>query len=196
LSANCEPGNYRKAQCLAITGTYGGEGACNFVNNRARPNYKKCVNNPMFVDAPAPEAACSSGNFRRKVCEAITGPNGGEGACKYKTNENKANFRQCIANKNFVDNEPVSTCPEGIGGYSFTPFLRQTDNEFRIDRTGATVVDDCATYCSSLDACEFFTFRQTALLCDTFSATPPELSLTRNKFFDAYAKRANCAPQQ
>jgi hypothetical protein len=209
-SANCRPGHRKKNQCLAITGPNGGEGACKFVLNRNSPNYNKCINDKKFVDAAAPAAAtpaptsaahavdCSAGNYRKRRCQAFTGPNGGEGACKYKNNPDKASYKKCVPNKQFVDNAPEAkiACPGGAESYTPTPYQRQTDNTFRIDRGDAGGVDDCATLCSSLDECVFFTFRQSTRICDRFTETPPEISLTRNVNFDAYERLARCTPQR
>jgi hypothetical protein len=91
-------------------GPNGGEGACNYNTNRNR-----CVADANFVDnvtAPEPDpepepkpelepvvkANCSSTNTAR-ACRKTLGPNGGEGACKYNTNQNR-----CVANADFVDN--------------------------------------------------------------------------------------------
>jgi hypothetical protein len=209
-SANCRPGHWKKNQCLAITGPNGGEGACKFVQNRDHPDYNKCINNKKFVDAAAPAAAtpaptsaahavdCSSGNYRKRRCQAFTGPNGGEGACKYKNNPDKSGYRKCVANKKFVDNEPEAKieCSGGEDSYTPTPYQRQTDNTFRIDRVDAAVLDDCAKSCSAFDECVFFTFQSSKRYCDMFTETPPELSLTRNVKFDAYERFARCTPQR
>jgi hypothetical protein len=73
-----------------------------------------------------------------------------------------------------------------------TPFLRQSDNDFRIDRTGAATADACAARCTPASGCEFFTFAASKFFCDRFTQTPPELSTNRNLDFDAYERRSDC----
>jgi hypothetical protein len=125
LFADCTVGDRRRAVCEAISGPNGGAGACSFKGNKNQPNFRKCINTISFVDdapgptpTPTPEVAdCSVGNWKRKVCEAITGSNGAL-ACAYKLNENKANFRKCVNKKSFDDAEPepeseVADCSVG-----------------------------------------------------------------------------------
>jgi hypothetical protein len=157
---------------------------------------------------------CSRGNFKRRACEAIRGPNGGAGACKFKTNRIKDTYLRCINNRSFVDFKPETSittietdttaittvassttttknpCPDGVGGYERKLFSRQLNNDARIDRVdNVRGANRCALLCSSMADCLFFTFKESGRVCDRFSEIPPQ---TRNAKVNAYERLANC----
>jgi hypothetical protein len=164
--ADCSVGDFRRQACEAITGPNGGAGACKFRGNKDLSNYGECVNKPTFVDAPQKLvlADCSLGDRRKATCEAITGPNGGAGACKFKTNNNKANYLKCINDNKFVDNEPQTTttvtqtsttsrCFQG-------PIVQQKGrNTFRIAFEDSVPLEQCLTECAALVNCVGISFR-------------------------------------
>jgi hypothetical protein len=96
---NCSPGNFRRGKCERICGPNGGAAACKY-----KQITRKCVNRRTFVDNLTPKAACSSYKFKEAECNAATGPNGGAEACKFKADKRKANYGNCVNNRNFVDN--------------------------------------------------------------------------------------------
>jgi hypothetical protein len=164
--ADCSVGNFRRRTCEAIAGPNGGAGACKFRGNKDLSNYGQCVNKPTFVDAPQKLvlADCSDGDLRKARCEAITGPNGGAGACKFKTNNNKPNYLKCINDNTFVDNEPQTTTT--VAQTSTTsrcfqgPVVQQKGrNAFRIAFEDNVPLEQCLTECTALVNCVGVSFR-------------------------------------
>jgi hypothetical protein len=95
--ANCQVMDGKPNQCRAILGPNGGEDACRYNKNK-----NKCLNRGRFVDnefAPIELAKCGGFDTSKADCLAITGPNGGERACRYNSNRNK-----CVNRGSFVDN--------------------------------------------------------------------------------------------
>jgi hypothetical protein len=115
--ANCSSAVMRRT-CLAMHGPNGAPNACVFKRNKGG-----CVNSPTFEDnavndmdperlpdiaRQAPKAECTPSASKRE-CRAITGPNGGPGACLYKRKRNK-----CVTNKSFIDLDvPLADCTKG-----------------------------------------------------------------------------------
>jgi hypothetical protein len=114
------------------------------------------------------QADCSAGDFKRLVCEAITGPNGGIGACKYKRLTN-----ECITNKKFVDDTTTTT----VTGTSITSVTTTTElscvgslfqgpllgtkgqDQFTLLKRSGVTVDQCAAVCKLTAQCVGFSHR-------------------------------------
>jgi hypothetical protein len=58
---------------------------------------------PSILATADTTADCSIGKFKRRVCEAVIGPNGGPGACKFNGNRAGPNYGQCKNKPDFVD---------------------------------------------------------------------------------------------
>jgi hypothetical protein len=158
--------------------------------------------------ADASLADCSVGDYKKLVCEAITGPNGGDGACKFSLNRFKtATYKRCINNRNFVDTVGEATvtttktttstqlsnaCPLGVNGYDKDPKKRQVDNTFRYGRKVAITVRMCARLCSSEVKCLAFSYNFVGRYCDRLSEIPPTLELKRHRNSDVYTRRSTC----
>jgi hypothetical protein len=165
--ADCSVGDWKRRTCEAVTGPNGGAGACKFRGNKNLNNYGECVNKASFVDAPQKPvlADCSLGNYRKKTCEAITGPTGAAGACKFKNNKHKENYRKCINNNNFVDDEPCSettttTTTTTVARCFQGPVVKQRGRKkFRIAFGDDVPLEQCLTECKALVNCVGISFQ-------------------------------------
>jgi hypothetical protein len=172
--ADCTVGTRKRRVCDAVTGPNGGAGACTFNGNRYGPNYGKCKNTPGFVDdAPQGQLAdCTVGTRKRRVCNAVTGPNGLAGACTFNGNRLGPNYGNCKNTPNFgeeptVEPEPVTTATVTVTGTTTTvtqtstttacfqdPKVNQRGrNAFRIATDDDVPLEQCLADCTALSEC-------------------------------------------